>query len=203
MLKLAGLQPAAMVDTLQLARSALVAPSYSLKSLITQLFGIQLDKNYQRSNWRRRPLSEQQLLYAATDAHVTLRLFFELRRMLEGRGQWPVALHSATLRERSNTTAGPQRRRIPQSAPAPLTIEEQQAVKRLKDWRLEVSRHLRVPACMICPDRTLDHLAQTRPATINELHQIYGLGSSKIERFGKELLKAVHRAFETGKHSAS
>ncbi len=197
-LKLAGLQPAAMVDTLQLARSAhlLVAPSYSLKSLTAQLFGIQLDKSYQRSNWRRRPLSEQQLAYAATDAHVTLRLFFELRRMLEDRGQWPIALHSATLRDRPNA-AGPRRRRLPQYEPAPLTIEEQRAVKRLKDWRLELSRDLRVPAYMICPDRTLDHLAQRRPAAINELHEIYGLGSSKIDRFGEELLKAVYRAFET------
>lgn len=181
----AGLRPTSLVDTLQLARWALIVPSYSLKALAAELFGVELDKSFQRSNWRRRPLSAAQLMYAATDAQVTLRLYFELQRMLEERGKWKLALHSATLRSKSDET--PSRRR-PRAAQAPLTPDEQRMVERLKDWRLRRARDLRVPAYMICSDRTLDHLARTRPAGRAALGEIYGLGAAKIERFGDELL---------------
>src|SRR5438045_2748197 len=71
----ATLQPAGLVDTLRLARSALMLSSYSLASVVEHLFGLPLDKTLQQSNWRRRPLTRAQLRYAATDAYITLRVF--------------------------------------------------------------------------------------------------------------------------------
>jgi ATP-dependent DNA helicase RecQ len=44
---------------------------------------------------------------------------------------------------------------------------------------------------MICADKTLECLARERPETLEQLRTIYGLGDSKIERFGEELLAAV------------
>jgi hypothetical protein len=49
---------------------------------------------------------------------------------------------------------------------------------------------------MICQDRTLEHLAMENPATLDELQAIYGLGASRISRFGEELLLALKRAQE-------
>lgn len=189
----AGLQPAAMVDTLQLARWAIAAPSYSLKALVAELFGIELDKSFQRSNWRRRPLTDDQLHYAATDAHVTLRLYLELQHRLEERGKWELALRSSMLKSRESTTT----RRPPRSAkppPLPLTPAERRIVMQLKSWRLRRAHDLRVPAYMICSDRTLESLAQILPATREALTEIYGLGAAKIERFGDELLRALREA---------
>lgn len=189
----AGLQPAALIDTLQLARWAVSAPSYSLKALTAELFGVELDKSFQRSNWRRRPLTDQQLLYAATDAHITLRLYFELQRQLEERGRWELALRASTLKKRSEATTQ-RRRQSVKLPPVPLTPAERRIAMHLKSWRLRRAHDLRVPAYMICSDRTLDHLAQAHPATREELEGIYGLGAAKIERFGNELLSAVREA---------
>jgi superfamily II DNA helicase RecQ len=50
---------------------------------------------------------------------------------------------------------------------------------------------------MICPDRTLEHLAMERPATLASLIKIHGLGESKITRFGAELLEALGQAFNS------
>jgi ATP-dependent DNA helicase RecQ len=61
----------------------------------------------------------------------------------------------------------------------------------LKRWRLERANAQRVPAYMICPDRTLEHLARVRPETLEALASIYGLGESKIKNFGEDLLKAL------------
>jgi ATP-dependent DNA helicase RecQ len=52
----------------------------------------------------------------------------------------------------------------------------------------------RVPAYMICADKTLESLARERPETLEQLRSIYGLGDSKIERFGEDLLAALRDA---------
>lgn len=192
----AGLRPAAFVDTLRLARTALRLPSYSLAGVVAHLFGIELDKSYQKSNWKRRPLTRAQLEYAAMDAHITLRVYDELRRILTERGNFDAALRAATLEPPSGEARTPRKRRAaPQLPPRPLTDEERQAVLYLKRWRFAKSSEANIPAYMICPDRTLEHLAMERPATLEALNSIYGLGASKISRFGEDLLEALKRAF--------
>lgn len=196
MLAGAGLRPAGFVDTLRLARSALRLPSYSLAGVSAHLFGIELDKSYQKSNWKRRPLSRGQLQYAASDAIITLRVYEELERILTKQGRFEAALRSATLEASGGEqTREPRKRRAPQPPPRPLTAEEKRAVKLLKKWRLEKSFAEHVPAYMICPDRTLEHLVLDRPTTLEALNAIHGLGASKISRFGAELLEELKRAF--------
>jgi ribonuclease D len=191
----AGLRPAAFVDTLRLARSALRLPSYSLAGVVAHLFGIELDKSYQKSNWKRRPLTRAQLEYAALDAYITLRVYDELRRILVEQGKFDAAIRQATLSQASGETRQPRKRRAPQPPPRPLTNDERQAVTYLKKWRFAKSSELNVPAYMICPDRTLEHLVIERPSTVDALDSIHGLGASKIARFGEELLEALKRAF--------
>ncbi|MCA1817779.1 MAG: HRDC domain-containing protein [Acidobacteria bacterium] len=188
------LKPAAFVDTLSLARSALVLPSYSLASVTEHLFGLPLDKTLQSSNWRRRPLTRAQLKYAAKDVRVTLLVYEELRRRLEAEGRWEDALRAALIPDEPAEKKAGRRRRAPQAPSPPLTQEEKRAVAALKKWRLALANTQRVPAYMICPDKTLECLARERPTTLDALRSIYGLGDSKITNFGEELLKALQDA---------
>jgi ribonuclease D len=196
MLRGAGLLPAGFVDTLKLARSALRLPSYSLAGVSEHLFGVELDKRYQKSNWRRRPLTRAQLQYAALDARMTLALYDELSRILAEQGKLEAALRFSMLApasERAASTA-PRRRRAPQPLARPLTPDERRILKELKKWRLEKSGREMVAAYMICHDRTLEHLAMEKPTTLEGLQSIYGLGASRISRFGDELLEALRKA---------
>jgi ribonuclease D len=192
----AGLRPTAFVDTLRLARAALRLPSYSLAGVVAHLFGIEMDKSYQKSNWKRRPLTRAQLEYAALDAYITLRVYDELKRILTEQGKFDAALRVATLSPPSGDAARtPRKRRAPQPPPRPLTDDERKAVVSLKKWRFAKSSELNVPAYMICPDRTLEHLVMEKPSTLEALNSIHGLGESKIARFGEELLAALKAAF--------
>ncbi|MGA9995711.1 MAG: HRDC domain-containing protein, partial [Pyrinomonadaceae bacterium] len=191
MLMGAGLRPAAFVDTLRLARTALRLPSYSLAGVCAHLFGIELDKSYQKSNWRRRPLSRAQINYAAKDANLSLRVYEELCSILAEQGRLEEALRDATLSPSTGEQGVPRTRRPKPALPRPLSKEEKKKLAQLKKWRLEKSRDARVPAYMICPDITLEQLAMERPRTLDALALINGLGPSRIARFGEELLKAV------------
>ena len=190
----AGFRPASFVDTLRLARSALRLPSYSLASVTQHLFGIELDKSYQKSNWRRRPLTRAQLDYAAMDAYITLRVYEELRSILVEKGRFEIALRAATLAASTGDAATPRKRRPPLPPLRPLSSEERQKLRQLKKWRLEKSFDEHVPAYMICPDRTLEHLVIEKPATLEALNAIHGLGASRIARYGAELLEALRQA---------
>lgn len=190
----AGLRPVAFVDTLRMARVALSLPSYSLAAVCEHLFGMPLDKTLQRSNWQRRPLTSKQLLYAAMDARVTLNVYDELHRLLTEQGRLQDALRISTLTPSSGERPTRRRRRAPQAPPVPLTAEEKRIVAHLKRWRLARANALRLPAYMICPDKTLEHLAQAMPVSLGALQEIHGLGTSKIERYGEELLEALNEA---------
>ncbi|HEX3560272.1 MAG TPA: HRDC domain-containing protein [Pyrinomonadaceae bacterium] len=194
-LREAGIRAGGLIDTLRMSRMALTLGSHSLASLSEHLFGLPLDKSFQKSNWRRRPLTRAQIEYAALDARIVLQVYEELRRLLDEQGRLEVALRASEIAPAES--AGPRRARKKRTASVPeilLTPEEKRVVACLKKWRLERANAGRVPAYMICADRTLEHLARAQPATLEALAAIYGLGESKIKNFGEELLQALRDA---------
>jgi hypothetical protein len=66
-------------------RAKLKLPSWqiSLTDVCEAVFGSPLNKTEQCSNWERRPLRPSQILYAANDAHILVRLCQEALRIIE------------------------------------------------------------------------------------------------------------------------
>ncbi|MEM7288433.1 MAG: ATP-dependent DNA helicase UvrD2 [Actinomycetota bacterium] len=61
----------------------------------------------------------------------------------------------------------------------------------IRAWRSRTARAAGVPAYVVFPDRTLDVLVASRPATRDQLAEVPGLGPVKIERYGDELLEML------------
>jgi ribonuclease D len=192
----AGVMTAGLIDTLRMSRMALTLPSHSLAALTEHLFGLPIDKTLQKSNWRRRPLTRAQIEYAALDARMALLVYEELSRMLAEEGRLELALRVSELAPAAPAEPGkePRKKRKPAGPEIILTPEEKRLVAALKRWRLERANTQRVPAYMICPDRTLAHLARERPETLEALAAIHGLGESKIKNFGEDLLRALRES---------
>jgi ATP-dependent DNA helicase RecQ len=64
-------------------------------------------------------------------------------------------------------------------------------VERLRQWRLERSREDGVPAFVVLHDATLHELAAAQPQTHAELAGVKGMGPTKLERYGDDLLAVV------------
>ena len=192
----AGVRAEGLIDTLRMSRMALTLGSHSLASLSEHLFGLPIDKSLQKSNWRRRPLTRAQIEYAALDARMALLVYGELSRMLAEEGRLELALRASEVApsEPKEPGAEPKKKRRPAGPEIVLTPEEKRVVKALKGWRLALANTQRVPAYMICADRTLEHLARARPETLEALADIYGLGESKIKKFGEDLLRALRES---------
>ena len=61
----------------------------------------------------------------------------------------------------------------------------------LRAWRSEIARTRGVPAYVVLHDSTIDGIAASRPATLNELRGVAGIGDKKLEHYGDELLALV------------
>lgn len=78
------------------------------------------------------------------------------------------------------------------SPPAEALLGEELVLfEHLRKWRKGKASELDVPAFVVLSDKSLRHLATSKPRSMADLHSIYGLGEHKIEKFGAELLSEV------------
>ncbi|MEX2562008.1 MAG: ATP-dependent DNA helicase UvrD2 [Nitriliruptoraceae bacterium] len=61
----------------------------------------------------------------------------------------------------------------------------------LRDWRAHVARTTGVPAYLVFHDRHLHMIAGRRPANLRELAACPGVGPTKLERYGDDLLDLI------------
>lgn len=76
---------------------------------------------------------------------------------------------------------------------ADLPPHYQDKVEELKKWRREYAKSQDIPAFMVFSDKTLADLVVRAPVNESELAEVYGLGETKIELFGKALLDELNR----------
>lgn len=65
------------------------------------------------------------------------------------------------------------------------------AFESLRAWRLERARTDAVPPYVVFHDSTLAEIAARRPRTLGELSQISGVGPTKLDRYGDDVLAAL------------
>jgi len=80
-----------------------------------------------------------------------------------------------------------------------IPIESWEGVDRslfdaLRTWRRAEADERHVPPYVIFSDRTLREVARVRPSTLVELRDVYGIGDSKLEAFGRALLDVLASA---------
>jgi ATP-dependent DNA helicase RecQ len=83
------------------------------------------------------------------------------------------------------------------ASPAGDRPVDQVLLSALKALRTKLARQQQVPAYVIFPDRTLIDMAVRRPASLDEMLQVDGIGQVKLERYGAVFFDVVQ------KHAAS
>ncbi|PUB26034.1 ATP-dependent DNA helicase RecQ [Promicromonospora sp. AC04] len=76
-------------------------------------------------------------------------------------------------------------------APA-LSDADQEVFERLRAWRASAAKEQGVPAYVVFHDATLRAVAAERPADLDALSGISGVGQAKLDRYGDGILAALH-----------
>jgi ATP-dependent DNA helicase RecQ len=105
-----------------------------------------------------------------------------------------------TFLYRQDTVAkptAPQRKSRATVPDQPLTDEQMVLLGILKDVRLQLAKERGVPAYIVFPDRSLIHMAQRTPRTIEDFAEINGVGAAKLKDFAEPFLAAIAGAVES------
>ena len=113
------------------------------------------------------------------DRHGALRMTQTARPIL--RGEQSISLRRDTL---VSKTRRPAARALVSDEDAPL-------LSALKAKRRAFAEAARVPAYVVFTDRTLIEMAETRPATLDQMARISGVGAKKLERYGEAFLAVI------------
>ncbi|MGI4750381.1 MAG: helix-turn-helix domain-containing protein [Janthinobacterium lividum] len=62
----------------------------------------------------------------------------------------------------------------------------------LRNWRNRLAEEKNMPAYVILHQKVLDSLVETLPSTLAELETIKGIGTSKVQQYGEEILAYIN-----------
>ena len=187
-----GFEFANLFDTMVSAQ-LLGYPAIGLAALVEHHFGVKLPKDEQRSDWSRRPLTEKQAMYAASDVHYLIKLSKLLEKELKKAGRLGWA------EDEFDTLMS---RQWPKREFDKLGYLKIKGARKLDAKGLAVLRELYIvrdkraresdrPPFKVLGNRTLLDMATSRPRTQKALAGIKGITDLIIRRMGKELLEAI------------
>ncbi|MGB7933171.1 MAG: ribonuclease D [Gammaproteobacteria bacterium] len=166
-------------------------------NLVKGTLGIELEKLHTRTDWSRRPLSDEQIHYAAEDVFYLAQVYPCLVEKLSGLGRldWLsedfVRLTQVELYNNDPAQAWLKVRGSNRLKGAGLSV-----LQALAEWRETVARDQNRPRGWLLRDDELVEIARHQPGTPAALGAIRGLHERFIDKHGARLLELVAEARE-------
>jgi ribonuclease D len=160
-------------------------------NLLGTMLGRRVGKTASYTRWDARPLTAEQLSYAAEDVAHLLELADEVQRRLTETGRLGWAreecrrLESATD-ERDPYAAWERLPRVGQLDPRARAV-----ARELAAWRERMASDEDRPVGSVLGDPALVELAKRHPSNLGALEQIRGIHPSGIRRRGNAILEAI------------
>ena len=165
--------------------------------LVQGMLGVQLDKSQTRTDWSMRPLTQDQLQYAADDVRYLGKVYLDQRAELEQRGRlaWLEADFSELVDVRLYSNPPEQAwRRVRQANT--LKGVQMAVLQALAAWREQRARSSNRPRKWIVSDDVLLELARRMPGDADALAKVRGLEPGVIKQHGAELISGIQSARE-------
>ena len=142
-------------------------------------FGV--GKEFSKSQWQAifRQMMGHDLIRPDSSRHGALRMTDAALPLLRGAA-------SLTLRADTVKSAPPARR-----VKALVSEDDAPLLSALRAKRRVLAEAANVPAYIIFNDKTLIEMAETRPASLDDMARISGIGTKKLDRFGQDFLQVI------------
>jgi ribonuclease D len=171
-----GKAPANLFDTQISAAFVGLGYPLSLSKLIYAVIGAKLSKGLTFTHWDRRPLSEHQLRYAASDVRYLPAARHEMGRRLQelGHAAW-AAEESATLADAALYEFNAETHWMKIRGMGALAPRNQAILRQLTIWRDQAARQENVPPRTLLKDEILLSLARSPIQSVADLARVRGL----------------------------
>ena len=195
---LAGKLPSPVFDT-QIAALMLGYPEQvGYASLVKEELGIELDKLHTRADWTQRPLSDDQIQYAADDVIYLVEIYQRLSEKLAalGRRDWLLEdFQRLTDADLYNNPPADAWQKV--KGGNRLRGDSLSIMQTLAGWREQLAQQKNRPKGWILRDDALIDISRHRPASLEALAKIRGLSDGLVRNSGNKIVELVREA--TGK----
>jgi ribonuclease D len=160
-------------------------------NLLGSVLHLRVGKTASYTRWDARPLTDEQLSYAAEDVVHLMALTDELQRRLRETGRLEWAVEECRRLEAANDERDPETvwERLPRVGQ--LEPQARAVARQLAAWRERTAATEDRPVGQVIQDPPLLELAKRHPRDLAALGQIRGLHPSLIKRRGQALLDAI------------
>lgn len=192
--------PAPLFDTQFAAGLAGIGNSVGYAKLVFDMLDVELDKGESRTDWLQRPLSEQQLDYAANDVIYLYQLYPLLHEKLadQSREKW-VFQEMEQLMSKKSHPVPPEFQYLGIKNNWQLSGKSLQALKLLAGWRVNQARANDLALNFIVREACLLEIAQRLPVDKRRLAAIGCIGGKELRLYGEEIVELINQAQETEK----
>jgi len=190
-----GASPQPLFDTQIAAAFAGLGPSLSYAALIRELFAVELPKHETRTDWLRRPLSTDQLRYAAEDVEQLEAAATELERRLRELGRLEWALEDSaelSLLESDAADASVAWRRV--KGLDRLPPHGRAVARALAAWREREADRLDLARSFLLRDETLLALARRDGIAPQEIAKLPGYEARRHAQHAARWVAALTEA---------
>lgn len=196
-----GAVPRRMFDT-QLAAGFIGYGTPSLASLLQGELKVSVPKGDRLTDWLRRPLTDDQKSYAASDVAHLLELQDRIVAQLEraGRVGWAEAA-CEELRLKPGSGADPDSAWLKLKDARTLKPRARSVARSVAAWRERRAMTADSPVRQILPDLAILGIAQKQPKTVEELAHARGIDERHWRgNLGREIIAAVHEGSQHEVH---
>ncbi|WP_416308104.1 ribonuclease D [Neptunicella sp. SCSIO 80796] len=193
-----NIMPEPVFDTQFAASIVNIGPMLGYAKLVEIMLDIQVDKGESRTDWLARPLSPQQLEYAANDVLYLYQLYPQLKQQVEDKQRLDWVFEEIRL------LAIKKQRSLPVSLTYlniknswQLSGKPLAALQKLAAWRLEQARKRNLALNFVVKEPNLLNLAKRQPSNKSELHAVVGLSPQEIRRNGEQILALLNDVTES------
>jgi ribonuclease D len=189
-----GRVPTRLFDT-QIAAGFAGHGSSSLAALSQAFLGLSIAKGDRLTDWRRRPLTDSQMAYAAADVENLLDLADAIGSVLDddGRRGWAEEECAAVL-ARPHGVADPERAWWKLRDARQLRGVSRGVAQEVAAWRERQAQVVDLPVRGVLPDLALQAIAHRPPASVEAINHVRGLEGRHLKPdVTKDLLAAIQR----------
>jgi ribonuclease D len=192
-----GFIPARIFDT-QIAAGFIGYSTPSLASLLASFLKVIVPKGDRLTDWLRRPLTADQLSYAASDVAYLKELRDLIQHQLQERGRLQWALDACEeLRTRPTGPAPQEDAWLRVKDVRTLKGRSRWVCRHVAMWREQRAAELDIPVRHVLSDIAVLGIAQRAPRSTDDLLQCRGVDGRHVSgKHGRDLLDSVARGVE-------
>lgn len=160
----------------------------SYQNALKQMLEIDIDKDQTRSDWLARPLTQEQMQYAANDVLYIMQLAAKLKAELNVKGLYDFAVEDSNHLSQEVATEVPVDRLFTEAGNYRHSRKQLMQLQQLSVWREQMVKALNQPKSFILKNSSMVDLVEKNPKNNFQLSQIKDLRASVIREHGKTVL---------------